>query len=411
MQMPDPRFLRSNAPWLSAGFLIAFGSGYGQTFFISVFAAELQAEFGLSHAGWGALYSAGTLLSALAMIWAGGWADRMRVRCLGALIMLGMAAACLGMATVASPAMLVIVILGLRFFGQGMSTNLASIAMARWFASNRGKALAFATLGFAAAEALLPVGFVALKPLMSWRMLWVLAAFLAVLAIPVLFVLLRRERTPQSLSEATHAPGMAGRHWTRAQALRHPLFWCALPSIMSPAIFMTAFYFHQVHVAQAKGLAHAQLVTLFPLATLVSVSAVIGSGILIDRLGARRLMTLFQLPMAAGFAVLGVSSGLGMTAVGLMLLSATIGGFMTVSSAFWAEFYGTRHMGSIRAGAASALVLGTAIGPVVTGALIDAGVPMVRQMPLYSLIFLANTALLAMGFAASARRGETPVRV
>ena len=64
-------FLRSNAPWLGAGALLMFSSSYGQTFFISIFAGEIRAEYGLSDGQWGLIYTLGTTASALLMLWAG----------------------------------------------------------------------------------------------------------------------------------------------------------------------------------------------------------------------------------------------------------------------------------------------------------------------------------------------------
>ena len=57
-------FLRANAPFLFAGFLLSFLSGFGQTYFISVFAAEIRALNGLTHGEWGGLYAACTVASA-----------------------------------------------------------------------------------------------------------------------------------------------------------------------------------------------------------------------------------------------------------------------------------------------------------------------------------------------------------
>ncbi len=77
------RLLIDNAAWLGAGVLLTFLSSFGQTFFISVFAGEIRAAFGLSHGAWGGLYSLGTLVSAVVMIWAGGLTDVFRVRVWG----------------------------------------------------------------------------------------------------------------------------------------------------------------------------------------------------------------------------------------------------------------------------------------------------------------------------------------
>ena len=83
------RFLIDNARWLAAGALLTFMSGFGQTFFISIFAGEIRAEFGLSHGEWGAIYALGTTASAIVMIWAGGLADGLRARVLGTAALYG----------------------------------------------------------------------------------------------------------------------------------------------------------------------------------------------------------------------------------------------------------------------------------------------------------------------------------
>ena len=46
-------FIRANASWLGAGFLLALLSSFGQTFFISIFSGALRNEFDLTHAEWG----------------------------------------------------------------------------------------------------------------------------------------------------------------------------------------------------------------------------------------------------------------------------------------------------------------------------------------------------------------------
>lgn len=401
MFAPSTAFLRENAPWLTAGMLLAFSSSYGQTYFISLFAGEIMAEFGLSHGEWGSIYGMGTLMSAALMIFVGGVTDRFRVRALGTIILLCLAAACLSMSAVHAGWALVPVIFALRFFGQGMSSHLSSVAMARWFVANRGKALAVATIGFALGESVLPIAFVSLLEVAHWRTLWVFAAGLALAAIPALIFLLQRERTPQSMGEHEQSPGMGGRHWTRAQVVRHPLFWCAVPLIVGPAAFITATFFHQVHLSGEKGWQHIQFVSLFPVYTVATISGMIGSGLLIDRFGTGRLMQLYQLPIVAAFLLMGLSDGLVWGAAAMAFLGLGHGVGTTLPTAFWADYFGTRHIGSIRALATAVMVLGTALGPVITGWVIDAGVGYDRQMPLIALYFIATSLLIGVGLRAA----------
>lgn len=393
----EPRgFLRSNAPWLGAGAMLTFCSSFGQTYFIAIFAGHVRADFGLSHGDWGAIYAVGTLGSAVAMIWAGALVDRVRIRTIGAATLGILAGACLFMAAVPTAWALILAVFALRFAGQGMTSHVATTAMARWFVAARGRALAVATLGFAVGEALLPLGFVAAMTVVPWRSLWVAAALIALLAIPLLLRLLVRERVPRGDDGTVHVAGLDGRHWLRRDVLSHPLFWCAMPAILGPPAFVTALFFQQVHLAEVKGWTHVELVSLFPLYTAAGIAGLLTAGWAIDRFGTDRLMPLVQLPLACGFVIFAVTDSLFGAAFALCAVAMTVGANSTVPTAFWAEFYGTRHLGAIRALGAAVMVFGTALGPALTGYLIDAGLPIDDQMPWYAGLFVATSGLLAV---------------
>ena len=397
------RFLRDNARWLAAGVLLTFLSSFGQTFFISIFAGKIMETFSLSHGQWGGIYTLGTSLSAVVMLWAGGLTDRVRSRVLGAVVLAMLAGSCLLMAVNPWAALLPLVIFGLRFCGQGMVSHIAIVSMSRWFVATRGKALSVAGLGFALGEAILPVSFVSLMLFIDWRLLWVAAAVVSLFAIPVLWGLLRQERTPQSHAETDHATGMQARHWTRVEVLRHGLFWFMVPALLGPAAFNTAFFFQQVHFAEVKGWQHIELVALFPIYTAAAVAAMVLSGWLLDRFGTARLIPWFQLPMVIGFTLFAQGQTLFSTFAGLLFVAMTTGANSTLPNAFWAEFYGTRNLGRIKATAAAVMVLGSALGPGITGVLIDAGVGIERQYLGVAAYFVLTTVLMAIGVGRARR--------
>lgn len=397
------RFLLDNAPFLAVGALLTFLSSFGQTFFISIFAGEIRQTFGLSHGQWGGLYMLGTSASAVVMIWAGSLTDHFRVRTLGPVILLGLACACVAMALNPYAALLPVVIFALRFFGQGMTSHIAVIAMARWFVAQRGRALAIAGLGFSVGEALLPLAFVSLMTVIDWHLLWIVGAGFCLLGGPLLFWLLGKERTPQSLSQSQSNTGMEARHWRRSDALRHPLFWCMVPAILGPSAFITAFFFHQVHLAGIKGWSHVEFVAFFPLYTGTSIAAMIAAGWALDRLGTARLMPFYQLPLAAGFLTLALSTTPLGLALAILLLGLATGANATLPNAFWAEFYGTAHIGAIKALAAAVMVLGSAIGPGLTGFLIDIGLGLENQFFGVAAFFVATSALMGWAVRRAAR--------
>lgn len=390
-------FLRDNAPWLAAGVLLTFLSSFGQTYFISIFAGEIREVFALSHGQWGGIYTMGTTASALAMVWAGGLTDRFRVRVLAPVVLVAMTAACLSMALNPVWWLLPVLIFALRFTGQGMMSHLAVVAMARWFIANRGRALSIASLGNAVGESLLPLIFVSLLVVYDWRMLWVAAAIIAIMGIPLVLMLLRRERTPQSWAESSQSVGMGGLQWTRGQTLRHFLFWFMVPALLGPSAFNTAFFFHQVHIAEVKHVAHVEFVAMFPVYTVVVIGSMFLSGFALDRFGTGRVLPFIQLPMIIGFLVFSVSDGPLMLLIGFVFLALTTGANSIVPNAFWAEFYGTANIGRIKAMATAIMVLGTAMGPGITGLALDLGLGIETQFAIIAGYFAFSSLMMTIG--------------
>lgn len=396
-------FLRTNARWLAAGFMLTLMSGFGQTYFISIFAGEIRETFDLTHGEWGGIYTLGTGASAAVMVWAGALTDKYRIRTLAMVILPMLMIACFFMAGFSAVWMLPIVIFSLRFAGQGMMSHLAVVAMSRWFVAARGRALSIAGLGFSVGEAFLPMLFVSLLVLFDWRMLWVVAGIAAILGLPVLLGLLRSERTPQSFAESDQSLGMQSHHWTRGEAIRHPLFWMMFPALLGPSAFSTAFFFHQVYFAELKALSHFELVSLFPIYTGGSILMMMISGWLLDRFGTPRLIPWYQVPLGIAFVVFGLTNSLGAIVVGILFMAATAGANATLPNAFWAEFYGTKHLGAIKALAAAIMVLGSAIGPGVTGYLIDFGVGLEAQFVWVGGFFAIATAMMLVGISKARR--------
>lgn len=405
--MASLRFIRDNARFLSAGVALMLTSSPGQTFFISIFAAEIMSAYSLTDGQWGGLYTLATTVSAVALFWAGTLTDRFRVRILAWLVMPGLALACIAMGFNTSLVGLGVILFVLRFLGQGMMYQLAATAMARWFVRRRGLALSISAMGFAFGQAFYPIGFASLLELFPWRVLWSFAAALVLLAFPIVLWLLTFERTPASHADSGEVgTGMGNRHWTRPEVLRSGFFWMLLPTLMGPSAWGTSLFFQQVHIATVKGWALVDYLALIPLLTVISVAVTLSSGAMIDRFGTSRAMQMFLFPWILGFAILAQTDSLAVAALAFALLGVATGLQATLITAFWSEYFGTRHIGAIKAASTSIMVLGSAIGPGITGALIDLGFDFPRQMWGISVYFMLAMALVWI--AVTRARPELP---
>ena len=390
-------FIRSNIAWLLAGFILALNSSFGQTFFISIFAGKIQSYFNLSHGDWGSIYMIGTLASAIVMVWAGTTSDIYRTRSIGVLVLVGLSLSTLLMALNPAVWLLPVIIFLLRFLGQGMLPHISSVSMSRWFVLQRGKALAISNTGYALGEAFLPVVFTILMLTYHWQHLWIIASLFCFLMVPLIWILLQNERTPQSIAEEVISFGLLGKSWSRKEVLTHPLFWLMLPAIIGPSACSTSFFFQQVYFADVKGWTHLQLVALFPLYTLVAIAFNLISGWALDKFGLDRILPFYQIPMVFAFILFYfVSTQMGL-AVGLCFLAISAGANSTLPTAFWAEYYGTQFLGTIKALGTAIMVLGSAIGPGMTGLLIDWGFGIEKQYFIFGLYFLFSTLLMYVG--------------
>ena len=371
-------FLTANARWIAGGFLFAFFSSFGQTFFISIWSAEIRAEFELSHGGFGGIYMAATLASAATLPFIGKIIDATTIRRFGAGVMVALAAFAVLMALAPGLWWLAVAIYGLRLFGQGLMTHTGQTAMGRWFAAGRGRAVSLATVGHQAGEALLPTVAVTLGFALGWRQTWLLFAVLIVgVALPAISWLTARERSPRS--EAGDAI-VEGRQWTREEVLRDPLFWALTGGIMLPPFTGTSIFFHQDYLIALNGWRPEFYYGAFAVMAATTTVFALLTGVAVDRFGATRLLPVFFVPLGVACLLLGSLTQEWAAVAFMFWLGVSYGISSTLFGALWPEVYGTKHLGAVRSVIVAMMVFFTAAGPGLTGLLIDWGVPFPTQL-------------------------------
>jgi len=404
-------FLAANARFLAFGFLVTFVSGFGQTFFVGVFGAPLREAFGLSHGGFGTVYSLATLVSACLLLWVGRLIDRLDLRTYTAMAALTYVGACLWLAWApALPVMLFIGLMLLRLSGQGLFSHIGVTSMGRYYSASRGRALSIANVGFPSASFIMPIVGVALIEAIGWRQTWLLiAVVLLTVALPLALWLLRghgeRHRSwAAGMEQARVAADPEERDWLLHEVLRDRRFYGLLPAVLTPPFVFTGVFIHQAELVAEKGWTMEWFAFGFMLHSVTALATALLLGWLVDRHGARRLLPVYLAPMALGLAAIGVGDAPWVALLFMLASGLSGGGALTIVGALWAEIYGTTHLGAIRSLVWALVVFTTAAAPVVVGALLDAGITMGALGGAAALFSLLASALA--GWSGGRRRAR-----
>ena len=147
-----------------------------------------------------------------------------------------------------------------------------------------------------------------------------------------------------------------------------------LPVLLTPGFITTVIFFHQAHIAQVKGWTLAEMAPGYTAFGLSTVVAAFAAGWAADRFGALRLLPGLLVPMGLGVALIAPSGSV----TGWYLALAVVGMTQGMAGSLWGVLfpvlYGTAHLGAIRSLATTIMVVSTAIGPGITGILIDGGI-------------------------------------
>ena len=367
-------FVREHARPLAFGALHAFYSAPGQTFCIGLFIAVVGDDLGMNPAEIGGLYLAGTLGSALTLLFVGQWIDHVRLVHFSAAVIGGLALACFAMASAAGEFTLFLAFYLLRLTGQGLMVHVEATATARAFERERGRALGITALGMPLSEMVFPPLAVAGIAVLGWR-----PTYLAFGAVALLVLLPFTQWLLRGIRRAPPPGGHGKGAWRGlvaglAMLMRSRFVWCALPNLAVHPFFVTGLMFHITTVAAAKGWSVGLVAASFPASAAASVAGLFASGYVIDRVSARRMFLFQSMPVAVALLVLGMSRAEWVLPVAFALIGLAGGLAKPVVTAVWAELFGLASLGTIRSAAAMYLVLMSATAPFVYGALLEAGV-------------------------------------
>ena len=360
------RFVGKNKRLLNFGFLFNFFSSFGQTFFISLFVPFWITSFEISNASFGVLYASVTIISAGLLSISGRFIDSMSLRNFSFIVFTGLIMSTIILSQANTLFVLMIGLLLVRFFGQGLMTHTAATGIAVYFDSNRGKALGFTALGNPAGQFFLPLLVVPLIAFTGWRYSLLYLVVLALLVVlPTIWTIGNMEDAEVNTVAKT------SKVIPKERYLKSPQFWLIASNIFVIPFIGTAIFLYQFTIGQSKGWDAAWVSFSFAFFAVFSAASLLFSGNLVDRYSGIKLFPLYLIPTVAALLVIALIDHKWVFPLFYTLLGISSGLGSTVKTAMQVEVYGKSNLGKIRSYFSTMLVLSTALGPPVFGYFID----------------------------------------
>ena len=377
------------------GFAIFFFASYGQTFFISIFNAEIRNYFHLTDGEFGLVYALGTLTSSIILVGFAKLIDHMDLRLYSFIISLGLAMACLGMyLSFDSVLFLFLIIFGLRFFGQGAMSHAGETTMARYFGTNRGKAISVATIGGQLGVMLLPIIVVKLTNLIGWQHLWLaISLSLVIFFLPLLFFSLSDQSLRHfNFTENTKNLDQHNKLKTR-DVILDKKFYLYLPLSIAAPFISTGLMFHQIFIINQKGWTLDMLAKGYIFLGIFSIIGLVFGGPIIDKYNTKKIVIYALFPLFLAVLTMLLFDSFFSMLIYLSLLGLNWGITSPFIGSLWAELYSLTSLGTVKALLHACMVFASALSPVIFGYIIDFGFGILTISTICFIIIFVSTLL------------------
>jgi predicted MFS family arabinose efflux permease len=382
------------------GFIVTFFSSFGQSYFIGIFNSSIRTDLSITHGQFGTIYASATLFSSLILMWIGKKIDDMDTFKFSIFVIILLSISCYFFSTIKIIPLLFIGIFLLRLSGQGLMSHTATTTVSRFFEKTRGKALSFTWLGLSAAEFVLPVLMVFLLTIISWRDIWFYISILVLIVLPLSSFLLIKKLKLDSRENSFKEKGIENiniKQWTRSEVLKDYRFYIISLNMLSMPSIATGVFVYQSFILTSKNWGPFIMAQSFMAYSILSVITLFVSGFLIDRYTSRKLLIYMNIPIFISTIVLYLFDSSYSSFVFLGLIGITNGFSNVLGSSTWAEIYGVKYIGGIKALTSGLMVFATAAGTAVFGVLIDAGYT-INSIAAFSAIYIAIIVLLLFFF-------------
>jgi MFS family permease len=332
----------------------------GRTHGLGLITTRLLADFpAIDDTGLGVMNLLATLLGSLFCVPCGWLIDRVGVRRVLLLVMLGLAATVMATSQAESPLWLGSLITLSRGFGQSMLSVVSIVMLSKWFRRDAGLPMASYAVLMTVLMAGATGGLAQRVTAAGWRSAWLEMGIVLMVITPVAWWL------------ALPAPGSLGRSQpngttssaTLREALSNGSFWIFALSVSLFGLVTSGVSLYQQRILAERGLPESVYHAVLVFGLLIGLVANLMGGWLSRRYSMTTLLAVAMFLLAASLAALPLIETTWQAYL-QAAVACTAGGLLTVLFfAVWVEAFGPSHVGRIQGAAQMMTVLASAVGP------------------------------------------------
>ena len=356
------------------GFIFTFFSSFGQSFFLGLFNAPIRNELGITHGQFGNIYATATIFSSLLLIWVGKKIDEYQIIYYSLFVILLLFFSSLFFSFINSIIFLSIGIFLMRFSGQGLMSHTSTTTISRFFEKSRGKALSTIWFGLSSAEFILPVLVTYLFVIYSWRSVWQGIAIIIIIFLPfVVLNTIKQIKLDSREKDLDPKKNFKIKSWRRREVIKDYRFYIVSLNMLAMPWIATGVFVYQSFISDSKMWNIYTIPKAFMVYSLASIITLFFSGFLVDKFTSRKLIPIMNIPLLISMFVLFYYQQEISAFIFLGLVGISNGLANVLGSSTWAEIYGVKFIGSIKALTTAFMVFSTAFGTAVFGLMIDNG--------------------------------------
>jgi len=255
----------------------------------------------------------------------------------------------------------------------GASGGLYQAIVPKWFIRKRGRAVAFGSMGSSLAALTSPLYVGLFVDSFGWRSAWLLTGVVMFVVMVPIATLVRRQPEDVGLlpdGAVVEAPSAAARaapsgdvSFTVGQALRSPTTWFLIAATVLISGSLQGLGSSWINHYQDSGLSKESARLSVSADGIFAIGGRIAWGLASERVHIRHVFLFACVVTGLPLILLTNVTSLPMAMLYSALAGLTLGGYVSIQALIWADYYGRRNLGAIRAYFATPSLYAAAAGP------------------------------------------------